>query len=147
MNIRTLIVTSLIILLSPLAQAGVYKWVDEKGNVHYTQSPPPQGDYKSMKAPPPPASGPAPYSSTQLDTDSKQAGDEANSESKDTAVDETEKNAELRARSCETAKKNLQIYQVYRRIKGEDGEVKPLDDKVRQQKIEESKQAIQDFCN
>ena len=33
----------LLCLLVPSAFAGLYKWVDEDGNVHYTDSPPPQG--------------------------------------------------------------------------------------------------------
>jgi hypothetical protein len=52
----------------------------------------------------------------------------------------------MREQNCTNAKKNLEIYTVTPRVRNEDGEVVRLDDKVRQQKIEEAKQAIRDFC-
>ena len=35
---------AILLLVSPLSvQAGMYKWYDEEGKVHYSQSPPPKG--------------------------------------------------------------------------------------------------------
>jgi hypothetical protein len=43
------------LLLLPLtAAAQVYKWVDENGKVHYTQTKPVQGQYKEVPPAPPP---------------------------------------------------------------------------------------------
>ncbi len=53
--------TLALLLLLPLAAAAeVYRWVDRDGVVHYTQSPPPTGDYKSLRenAVPPPTANP-----------------------------------------------------------------------------------------
>lgn len=33
----------LLACLSCTAQAGMYKWIDDQGRVHYTQTPPPKG--------------------------------------------------------------------------------------------------------
>ena len=44
-------------LFAPGAVAEMYKWVDEDGQVQYTQSPPPPGvEGETIKPPPPPAS-------------------------------------------------------------------------------------------
>ncbi|MDP3545326.1 MAG: DUF4124 domain-containing protein, partial [Phreatobacter sp.] len=43
------------------AYAGVYKWVDEKGNVHYSEQPPKAGDHTQLRAQPA-ESNPQPYS-------------------------------------------------------------------------------------
>jgi len=43
----------------PLAAAAqVYRWVDDKGQVHYTQTPPPGKNAEQVGAPPPPADAP-----------------------------------------------------------------------------------------
>ena len=43
-----------LVLLPAAGHAGMYKWVDEEGNTHYTQSPPPDGQDFETKQPPPP---------------------------------------------------------------------------------------------
>jgi len=40
---RRMVIGVVLLMICPLAQAGkIYQWVDEQGNVHYTQTPPPQ---------------------------------------------------------------------------------------------------------
>jgi hypothetical protein len=49
----------LLLLAVPLAAgAQVYRWVDEKGQVHYTQTPPPGKDAQAVGPPPPPSDAP-----------------------------------------------------------------------------------------
>ena len=55
--------------------------------------------------------------------------------------------AEIRQKNCEAAKKNLEVYTVYRRIRKEDGSVVRLDDNERQKRIDEAKKQIEEFCN
>ncbi|MCG8036972.1 MAG: DUF4124 domain-containing protein [Candidatus Thiodiazotropha taylori] len=44
----SLSVACLLLLLLPLnAQAVIYKWYDENGKVHYSQSPPPKGSQRA----------------------------------------------------------------------------------------------------
>lgn len=45
-------------LLPPLAAAQAYRWVDEKGQVHYSQVPPKGKDVRRMGPPPPPSANP-----------------------------------------------------------------------------------------
>jgi ABC-type proline/glycine betaine transport system ATPase subunit len=133
---RILLLTTMMIFASS-AFAGLYKWVDDEGNVHYSQKRPLNKQFKKIKAP-----APAPVNNTPLyQTDSKQ------NEANDTTATETAKNNEARAKNCANAKKNLNAYQVYRRIRDKDGNVKVIDDKEREKQIAQAKQAINDFCN
>ncbi|MDM4771144.1 DUF4124 domain-containing protein [Solimonas sp. SE-A11] len=52
---------ALCLLLAPaLAGAQAYRWVDAQGQVHYSQTPPAQGQYGQV-APPPPSPGASPH--------------------------------------------------------------------------------------
>ena len=132
------------LLLCTAATAATYKWVDEKGNVHYGQHPPADSNYERMKVEksrpgetPPPA--PATSSSTN-----KASGSTGSS----TVVkEELSKNQEIRAKNCEAAKKNLEIYTVYKRYRDKEGNVVRMDDEERLKKIEEAKQHIAEFCD
>ncbi len=120
-----------------------YKWVDESGNVHYSQRPPPNSNYEKMKVKTPSSSGDteAPASTGQ----GQEAG--SNSDSGDVVASEVAKNQEIRKQNCEAAKKNLQAYTIYKRVQKPDGTVVRLDDEERAKLIEESKAAIKEFCD
>ena len=134
---RYLLITILFSITS-LSQAGIYKWVDEQGNVHYSQKRPADKQYERIKAPKSaPESAGSPYSSTGSTTEGNAT----------TADKEASKNVELRQQNCEAAKKNMQALQIYRRFKDEQGNVVRMDDKERESKINDAKQAISDFCD
>lgn len=120
------------------ASAGLYKWVDNEGNVHYSQKKPKNQQFKKLKAP-----SPAPTSSKSL---YQQPTDKKNKVS-NAAATETAKNEKIRAENCEKAKKNLNAYQVYRRMRDKDGNVTIVDDNTRANNIKNAQQAINDFCN
>ncbi len=133
---RILLLTAIIIFANP-ASAGLYKWVDDEGNVHYSQKRPTSQQFERLKAP-----APAPENSQPLyQTETK------NSQDGDTPAAETAKNKEVRATNCANAKKTLNAYQVYRRMRDKDGNVTVIDDKERAQQIEQAKQAINDYCD
>jgi uncharacterized protein DUF4124 len=132
---RILLLTMIMIFASS-ASAGLYKWVDNEGNVHYSQKRPRDKQYKRIKAP-----APAPESSKPLYQSSKQ-----NKKAGNVVASETAKNEKIRATNCAKAKKNLNSYTVYRRIRDKDGKVTILDDKVRAQRIEDAKKAISEYC-
>lgn len=135
------IVAGLGLFLSTTLQAATYKWTDEKGDVHYSQRPPPGKQYEKIKIDKPPrpsGTTPAPsYSSPS--SSSGDAGSKA-------VEDEVAKNEEFRKKNCEAAKKNLKVYQVYSRVKGEDGKIRVVSPKEREEKIQASKDAIREFC-
>lgn len=132
---RMLLLATLVIFASS-AFAGLYKWVDEEGNVHYSQKRPQDQKYKRLKPPSPVPEDTQPiYKSTANKT-----------ETSDVVATETAKNEKIRADNCAAAKKNLNSYTLYRRIKDKDGNVSYIDEKVRAQKIESAKKAIANFC-
>lgn len=132
---RMLLLTTLIIFASS-ASAGLYKWVDTEGNVHYSQKRPKNIQYKKLKAP-----SAAPVSSKSL-----YQAEKAKTSADGAFVEEEAKIKKLKASNCESAKKNLTTYTLSRRIRDKDGNVKILDDKDRAKQIEDAKKAINDYC-
>lgn len=131
---RLLLLTAMMILASS-ASAGLYKWVDNDGNVHYSQKPPRNQQFKRLK---PPAEAPE---------TSKPLYKSTPKENTTVSATETKKNEKLRAENCANAKKRLNTYQVYRRVQDSDGKISVVSDKERAKNIEKAKKAISDFCN
>lgn len=134
---RILLLTTLMMITS-IASAGLYKWVDNDGNVHYSQKPPQDKQYIRLKAP-----APAPEEAKPL---YKNTNVQNNTTNKTTKT-ETAKNEEIRASNCKKAKQNLSSYQRSRRVRDIDGNVITIDDNERAKQIREAKQAISDFCD
>lgn len=126
-----------------LASAGTYKWVDKDGTVHYSQQPPAQGNYQRLKIHTErPSSDSSSGSSTPNYTTPSSNDDKASDVIKQTEA----KGEEQRKKNCATAKKALQTYTVYRRVRDKDGNVIRLDDKERAKRINDAKAAIKEFC-
>ena len=134
-----IVILATLMMVSFSASAGLYKWVDDEGNVHYSQKRPANQQFKRLKAPAPAPEASKPLYQSQKTNQSKGAND--------TAAAETAKNEKARETNCANAKKNLNAYQVYRRIRDKEGNVTVVDDKVRASQIAQAKQAINDFCN
>lgn len=133
---RILLLTAMMIFASS-AFAGLYKWVDDEGNVHYSQKRPANQQFERLKAPPA-----APDNDKSL-----YQSNEPTSTTDETIAAETAKNKKIREENCTQAKKSLSDYQIYRRIRDEDGNVTVLDDKVRATQIKRAKEAIRSYCN
>jgi hypothetical protein len=41
-NIKKIVLVVALVVVAVSVQAGIYKWTDDEGNVHYTQTPPPK---------------------------------------------------------------------------------------------------------
>lgn len=132
---RMLLLTTLMIFVSS-ASAGLYKWVDDEGNVHYSQKRPINKQFERLKAP-----APSPDGSKPLYNSIKQ-----NKNKGGAVATETAKLEKLRADNCKGAKKNLESYTLYRRFRDKDGNITRVDDKERAKQIAEAKQAINEFC-
>ena len=130
-----------LLLAGSAGAAGLYKWTDAQGNVHYTQDPPPQGQYQQLTAPPPP-------SAAAPDDDLQKARDALTPPPPPTAdIAADKKRAAEFKKNCEIAKQNLAIYTAHRRIRNAKGEIVTLDDDARKAKIKESQDQINKFCN
>ncbi|MCK4865096.1 MAG: DUF4124 domain-containing protein [Gammaproteobacteria bacterium] len=133
---RMLLLTVMMIFASS-AFAGLYKWIDNEGNVHYSQKRPVNQQFKRLKAPPPAPDNAKPLykSSAPAKTANK------------TATAETAKNKEIRAKNCAQAKKNLSNFQIHRRMRDKDGNVTTIDDNVRAKNIKSAQNAISNYCD
>ena len=139
----------ILLLSAPLSLAGgIYKWIDENGQVQYTQTPPPNVPAERMKGAPPPANDPEAARGDlqrQLDAFDEQRAqrDEAFAEQK-----QKEENARIRKQNCETARKNLAKLRRggNNAYMTPEGEVVRLSDDERARRIEDAKQGVKDNC-
>jgi hypothetical protein len=145
-------------LLAALALAGcacawadTYKWVDEKGVTHYSESPPPDGKSTKVEIKPPPPeakepAGAANWKEKELDFRVRRLEKErAEQEGKERA-DQT---AAQRTSRCTSARRQLAIYEeqvpVFKR--NERGERVYVEDKDRAGEIEKWRQAVRQNCD
>ncbi len=134
-------------LLPGLLHAATYKWVDAEGNVVYSQQPPSSGNYQSLKVPT--GGGLDPQAAqAQREAASNSVSGPARGTNKDDPVAAVTANSEqVRRQNCEAAKKNLQTYEVYRRVRDKDGNIVRLDANERQARIDQAKQQVREFCD
>lgn len=139
----------LALLFSTALSAAMYKWVDENGQTHYSQYPPPAQDYEALQPPPPPASdaGQAQQRLEQLlqrQEEQRQGREQAEQEAA-----AAEQQAEQRRKACAAARHNLEILTTggRKRITGPDGVARYLPEEERQAKIAEARQQIEEYCN
>lgn len=149
MNTYRIFITSLLLSLIMMVSANAtsYKWLDENGNVVYSQQPPAEGPYETIKTTKssPGSSRSTPPPSSSFTTDVKQETEERELDSK--VQQEAAKSEQIRAENCKAAKHNLETYTVYRRIKNDQGEIIRLDDNERAKRIQEAKDGIKEFCD
>lgn len=147
------------------AAGGVYKWVDEQGNVQYRDRPPPTGaesgtgSYETLRKPPPPGQqapdqqpppGQKPEEAMKQLREKVQAVDKAQeTEQKRKTEDKDLKELEARRlKSCNEAKRNLEVLDKSPnpiRI-DEDGKRVILSDQERQAEIERNRKHVQLDC-
>ena len=135
--------------LSPLAVAAqVYKWVDEKGVTHYSESPPPDGKAGKIEIKPQgEAVAPA--------TDWKQKEEAARQQriqkqqSERQQDDQSQNQVAVRRNRCREAQRQLVIVQLPRPVfsVNEKGEKVYLEDKERQSEIEGWKDHVRKYCD
>lgn len=144
-----------VILLSLIglnAYAGVNKWVDAEGNVHYSDTPPPEVKTETVRN----ISGkgqeqaPASYSAksyTEREAEMKKSRLEKEEASKIKAQQEAD--AKAKKNNCEAARQNARSLEEGGRIFTYDknGERNYLDDAAREQRLAEARKAVSAYCN
>jgi len=140
------------IVLVATAQAadGVYKWVDDSGEVVYSQFPPSdqQRQPEILKPPPPPAESPD-RARDRLNQQLQQYED--NREDRELAAEkaaEDSQKAEIARQRCQAARHNLQGINGRARqlFRAPDGQVRRLTDEERQAQRAELEQIIAKDC-
>lgn len=135
-----------IVLISFNATAKMYKWVDEEGNTHYSQSPPLEHEAEVITPPP------------KVDTDSaikqleKQRESFNKADEEKTKVEEEQKRAAdelaLKKENCRLSRTRLQSLQNSRRIRtvDESGNITRASEEEHQSRIKQSMENVKEWC-
>ena len=130
----------------------VYKWTDKKGNVHYGEFPPNSGRSKTIETPSTPR--PAETADTANDDaplDKQKKALEGMSEERITkkeAKEKAEKEKQVAARNCNTAKGRVALYENGGRIQvpGQDGKLHVLSDAELKTALIEARKDAERLC-
>jgi len=136
--------------ISNYCYSGIYKWVDEEGNIHYGQQRPASVQAEQMRvqsyAPEDTSSykRPALNSGDKGNTDKSANGDTETPEKKP----ETKAEKKQRMAACAQARKNLATMQSIGRIrsKDKDGNASFITQKQKEEKIQQSRDLINKHC-
>ena len=136
------------------AHAEIYKWVDEEGNVHYSDCPPPPTCQPELIEPAPgPTEAEVQEAEKRLDELLEQQKESQALREKEKLVKELRKitamqEAAERRRICLYARQNLVVLQQRRPVYtvDEDGERIYLDDKSHKAEIERMRELIAENC-
>lgn len=149
---------ALLVLVSLLALSGAhaatfYKWVDEQGQVHYTDSPPEHVEYQVVTgAAPAGRDDDAPTTGERLEAwRAEQKERQAQREQQAAQRAEQERIAEARTENCANARERARILEQNTRIllppREEGGEPVRMPDDERLAQLEEMRAAIREFCD
>ena len=149
---RSLCIVSLstllaVVLVTPVAHAKMYKWVDENGSVTYSQKKPPDRetttiDLKGIESADPEAR-------QRLD-DAREASEEAENDKEFAAA--TGKESQARDKrikeNCKIARQNVRVLTNSARIRDKNaaGELYYLDDKAKASKLAQANKQVEDYC-
>jgi hypothetical protein len=128
------------------AQAGIYKWVDDDGQVHYGERPVGQAAEKLRIKVPAPATPAASTAEDNKKDDSKQSA-QPPARLPDEWVEKKLSSSEKRQR-CSSARQRLQTIQGRARLKETDakGNVRALTPKERDSRIKKLRKDIREYC-
>lgn len=136
------------VMLSFSVSAEIFKWVDENGQTHYSQTPPASGQAVTVDVPPPPPIDPE-QASEEIDAliEQQQEAEEAEQLAQQKREEEARQQA-VREENCRIARQNLTSYQNNpgRRVVDAEGNVTRMIEEERQQKIQEFQQQVDEFC-
>lgn len=143
------IVVAALFCLSAVANAQIYKWVDENGNMQFSQFPPEDqvAETIEIKTAKPVDTEGAQKEIDDLITsqeDAAKAAEEAQAE-----AEAAEKEQAAKAENCRIARANLTNYQNNpgRRVSDENGNITYIKEEDRQAKMKEFQAQIDEFCN
>ena len=141
--IRFVLVFALALL--SLNAHSIYKWKDAKGNVQYTEYPPPTGEVEIIK-PPSISTIRAQKPKQTANGDEKNKSETKAGEQKSPPPNPRAEQAR-KEKNCDIARKNLAMYMRTKKIRDKEGKVTRLNDDDWQHRVDETKKKIEEFCN
>jgi hypothetical protein len=136
-----LVVLMVLLVLSPFAEAQIYKWIDEQGRARYGEKPPP-GVEARLLAPPPGASADRP----------RQSVDEQEAEFRRRQIQKREEEerhaqaARVRAQQCERLRDELSYTEQLRLFRWDRGEKVYFSDAERKAHADRVRALIAQHC-
>ena len=139
-------------LLSLNAYAGLNKWVDAEGKVHYSDIAPPEVSTETVRNVAGKGQENAPASFTPKSLAEREADLKKSKQEKEDALAkkaQQDAQAEARKENCRAARENVQTLEQSPNIVTYDanGERSYMDDAARAQRLEEARKAIGTDCN
>lgn len=147
MNERRWVLIWALALSSQSMGAGIYKWVDEQGNVQYTQTPPPNRPATRFEARPEPVDSEGALEKLKQQQDKSDAFfKERDTQAKEQAKSEQE--SVERSKHCAQARENLTKLETTNRLfrTDEDGQRVKMTEEERQKELTEAQSQIEQFC-
>lgn len=137
----TFLITSL--FLAATAQAGMYKWVDADGNVHYSQKAPPKGvEGKEIKVGPKSSFGESPAEAVDEALKKKEAEKKKEEEDLSQLTPEA-----LKKRNCERVTKDYETLLNNPSVAMPDGDkLRRLSDEERKEALEKRRKLKEQYC-
>ena len=140
-------VAMILMLLAGAAPAKLYKWVDEQGNVTYSERKPPDPDrpVEEVKLLGVPA-----VSNEEARQRLEQLSDKAETKAKDrefknTVTAEVAEREERLKENCETARQNLRVLENASRVQDQSGQF--MDDAQREARLAQTRKDVENNCN
>jgi Domain of unknown function (DUF4124) len=142
-------IAPLLIAFLPLtAAAQMYKWVDEKGVTHYSETPPGEGKVDKVDIKPGPATSAPAIDWKQREINARQQRIQKEQLEGREKAQEQNASAERKGR-CIESQRRLSIYQAARPVytMNEKGEKIYLEDKDRQREIDTWRDNVRKYCD
>jgi hypothetical protein len=140
-----ILATTALLCLMPLqgAVAAAYKWTDDKGEIHYSQTPPSATKVEVINTPSGTSASPANPAPQTSDTETTNGDSAARSPEAAKAED-----AAIRAKNCTAARSNLETLKNAGEVTVKDaqGLLHSLTPEERKSRIEETEKNIKEFC-
>lgn len=151
---KKLLVLLLFFLAMAAVGATIYKWVDEKGVTHYSETPPPNQKAREIQTPPPSpatagAGSPKTWQEKEQEFQKRRVEREDAQKREEEQKAAAKREALARKQRCILARQNLHTLQIQRPVYqiNEKGEREYVDDTKREAEIERMKKEIEIYCN
>jgi len=136
-------------VLAEAQGAQMYKWTDENGVVHFSETPPPNGGQAEVSGIPADPGGAGPESAA---AGSQPAAVSPAQQRRDEMAERrkvSQAEAAVREVECESKRSIVTQLEPHRRVyfTNDEGETERMDDQVRVDKVAEAKKFIQENCN
>lgn len=135
------------ILFNGFSYAAMYKWIDENGRTHYSQSPPNSGvEVETIE---PRAKVDTDSANKEITEQSKKAKELRDKRlSKEEQKRKVEQDADIKEKNCNQVKKSYTSYQKPRiTLENNDGSSRILSEEERQKGLNKAQEQIDDFCS